>query len=62
MHLFQLICSESKFHTQKHNLVLYMTAWIPRPMDYGIMSQSIDNLHVRLNFNLSKEKGIKHNS
>jgi hypothetical protein len=22
----------------------------------------MDNLHVRLNFNLSKEKGIKHNS
>jgi hypothetical protein len=24
--------------------------------------QLMDNLHVRLNFNLSKEKGIKHNS
>jgi hypothetical protein len=23
---------------------------------------SMDNLHVRLNFNLSNEKGIKHNS
>jgi hypothetical protein len=22
----------------------------------------MDNLHIRLNFNLSKEKGIKHNS
>jgi hypothetical protein len=24
--------------------------------------QILDNLHVRLNFNLSKEKGIKHHS
>ena len=26
------------------------------------LNQAMDNLHVRLNFNLSKEKGIKHNS
>ena len=27
-----------------------------------IPRNSMDNLHVRLNFNLSREKGIKHNS
>ena len=28
----------------------------------SVQHMTMDNLHVRLNFNLSKEKGIKHNS
>ena len=30
--------------------------------DSMINNESMDNLHVRLNFNLSKEEGIKHHS
>jgi hypothetical protein len=30
--------------------------------NFNLQDTSMDNLHVRLNFNLRNEKGIKHNS
>jgi hypothetical protein len=56
-------------HAHKRNYIL-TTVKQPRPQRVishtfvgGFPGEKMDNLHVRLNFNLSiKEKGIKHNS